>query len=245
MIARARIVAELDERGLTRLTTLRSEPPLTLRATSDALYLVSSAAGPLGGDDLALSIEVHHGAQLSIRSAAASVALPGPSPSKVAVQATVGRGASLSWLPEPLIAAGECRHQMTAHVQLAGDAQFVWREELLLGRHDEAPGTVTSRLVIDLGGHPLLRHELGAGPGHPAWASSAVGAGARACGSMSIAEPAWSTAPPPALVLGPTAAVLPLAGPAAQVIALADDGLGLRRFLDAGWRHLTPGIPRT
>jgi urease accessory protein len=38
--------------------------------------------------------------------------------------------------------------------------------------------------------------------------------------------------------LGPTAALTPLAGPAALVTALAVDALALRRVLDGALRHL-------
>lgn len=40
----------------TRCTTLRSAPPISLRPTPDALYLASSGAGPIGGDDHRLDL---------------------------------------------------------------------------------------------------------------------------------------------------------------------------------------------
>lgn len=232
MRARARIGAEADGRGGTRLALLRSEAPLVLRPTAEALYLVGGAGGPLGGDDLALEIQVGAGARLTIRTAAASVALPGAGPSEVAVQATVAAGGELEWLPEPVVAALGCVHHIRSEVVLEAGARLVWREELVLGRHGEGSGSVVTRAHVDLGGAPLLRHELALGPRHPSGAGPAVTAGARAVGSVLLVGDGW--APNEPALLGPTAAVLPLAGGGAQVVALASCASGLRRLLDAG-----------
>ena len=233
MKARARVVAETDGRGATRLTTLRSEPPLALRSTPDGLFLVGGAGGPLGGDDLALDITVGAGASLTVRTAAASMALPGVGPSRVQVRATVAAGGELRWLPEPVVVVRGCIHHMDAAVELEAGAVLMWREELILGRHREPGGSVVTRASVDFAGHPLLRHELALGPGHPPAAGPAVIAGARAVGSLLFAGLEVKV---PATTLGPTAAVLPLAGAGAQVIALAGGALELRRLLDAG-RH--------
>ena len=58
MRARAELVAEAGPGGAVRLPVLRSQAPLILRRTADAVYLASGAAGPLGGDRLELRIEV-------------------------------------------------------------------------------------------------------------------------------------------------------------------------------------------
>ena len=85
MRAAARIVAEADGRGGTRLAVLRGEAPLLLRRTGPrtggrASPCTWSAAPPgrCGGDDLRLDVEVGPGARLGVRSVAASLALPGP-----------------------------------------------------------------------------------------------------------------------------------------------------------------------
>ena len=230
--ARARVVAEADGRGGTRLAELRSEAPLVLRSAAGALYLVGGAGGPLGGDDLALEVQVGPGARLTVRTAAASIALPGIGPSVVAVNATVAAGATLEWLPQPVVAAHGCDHHLQSSIVLDAGARLVWREELVLGRHGEGPGSVVTRLHADLAGAPLLRHELAVGPPHPAGAGLAVTAGARAIGSVLLVGDDWVPREP--VLLGPTAAVLPLAGGGAQVVALAGDAISLRRLLDAG-----------
>lgn len=236
MIARARLVADVAPDGGTRIATARSDAPLALRVTPTGVYLVGSAAGPLGGDDLTLELEVRAGADLTVRTTAASVALPGDGPSRVRVNARVGAGARLQWLPEPTVAAAGCDHHVECRVEVDGDARLVWREEIILGRHGEAPGSIEAGLYVDLDGVPLLHQQLCLGPGHRGWDGPAVVGCSRAVGSMLVVDPTLMAAERTSgiTLLGPTAAVLDLAGPAVQVTALAPDALVLRRQLDAG-----------
>lgn len=255
------MVAEVDDHGKTCLSTLRSAGPLQLRPTPGGLYLVGGAAGPIGGDDLSLVIEVGPGAALTIHSAAASVALPGPGgagQSRMAIEALVDEGGTLEWLPEPAVAAGGCWHQVECTISMARHARLVWRDEVVLGRHHEAPGAWASRLSIDVDGRPLLRQELAVGaPRHSrndplcgvmarvegesaGWAGPAVSGGSRALGSVVMVDPRWEATGPPSAVLSDRGAVLALVGPGAQVVALADGAVTLRRLLDQGLRLLAP-----
>ena len=230
MIASATISAAAD-----RLVRVRSEAPLVVRPTPGAVYLVGGAAGPLGGDRLSIEVDLSDGADLTIRTVAASVALPGPAPSQVIVRARVGAGCRLVWRPEPTVLARGCRHHVDASVDLEAGASLDWWEELVLGRHDEPAGSVRSRLSVDLHGQPLLRHELALGPDHPGWDGPAVVGPNRVAGTRLIADPAWvdPAAPPTARILGSSAVVLPLDGPAVQVVALGPDCRSVREALRA------------
>jgi urease accessory protein len=231
MQADARIVAEADGHG-TRLARLRSDPPLVLRQTGPGLvYLVGGAAGPLGGDDLRLEIEVGPDAELCVHTAGASVALPARSgaPSRVTVTATVGRGASLAWLPEQVVATANCHHIAFASIELDEGATLLWRDELICGRHGETPGDATLGLSVRYAGRPLLRQSLSVGPGADGWSGPAVLGGAKATGSLLRVEPLGP--PQPAAVLGPTAVRMPLAGPGSLVTATAPDAHTLREYL--------------
>ncbi len=232
MNARASVVAEADKSGETRLSTLRSQAPLALRPTPAGLYLVGTAAGPVGGDRLELDIEVRPGAKLRVCSAAASLVFPGPAPSVVDLSVRVGAGASLEWLVEPLVAIRGCRHAVLARVSVETGGRLLWREELVVGRHGEEGGSVTSRMAVDVGGKKVLRQELALDGEPSGWESCAVGAGARSAGSVVVVDPTWTSDPPPPAVLGPACAVLPLAGPAIAVTALAGDSSTLRSLLD-------------
>ena len=123
----AELVAEPGPGGTVRLPVQRSQAPLILRRTADAVYLVGGAAGPLGGDTLELRIEVRAGATLRLRTVAAAVALPGRygQESLLTVTATVGAGARLEYLPEPTVAADGARHRTGVAVDLAEDATLV------------------------------------------------------------------------------------------------------------------------
>jgi urease accessory protein len=230
VIARARIVAEVAGDGRTHLAHLRSAAPLLLRCTPDAVYLVAGAAGPLGGDDLRLDIEVGAGAELTVRSAAASLALPGPGGrgSHLTLTARIEEGGSLNWLPEPLIACEGCNHRTETRIDLAAGASLVWREELILGRHGESPGDLTARMDCEIAGRVALRNELRVGPGAPGWDGPAMIGDYRAVATVLVTNPAIQQAPSSAQFLSESAAALPLEGGAILITALAPDGLALR-----------------
>jgi urease accessory protein len=237
MRATARVVAEADGAGGTRLAVLRGEPPLLPRRTGAAqaggpavVHLVGGAAGPLGGDDLRVEIEVGPGADLCVRTVAASLALPGRdgAVSRTELSASVAVGGRLTWLPEPLIAAAGCDHDAVSHVDLAAGARLLWREELVCGRHGERSGDVRMRLSARVEGRPLHRHELAVGPAAPGWDGAAVLGGARAVGTLLVTGSLDVTD----RVIGPSAAVLPLAGPGILVVSTGSDLREVRATLD-------------
>ena len=251
-------MAEAGPGGSLRLPVQRSQVPLVLRRTPEAVYLVSGAAGPLGGDTLELRIEVRAGATLRLRTVAAAVALPGRygEESRLTVTATVGPGARLEYLPEPTVAADGARHRTEVTVRLAADATLLLRDEVLLGRHGERGGACRTRLAVDRdsarGWRPLLRHELDVSGTDAASSGPAVLAGHRAAGMLLSVEPGAAGGVDEADVVGgasdaggvmePWVAVMPLAGPGVLVTALAQDTRVLRQRLDWGLDQL-PGRP--
>jgi urease accessory protein len=268
--ASAALVAERGADGTTRLPVQRSQAPLILRRTPEAVYLVGGAAGPLGGDILELRIEVRAGAALRLRTAAAAVALPGRhgQESVLSVTISVAAGGRLEYLPEPTVAADGARHRTDIRVDLAAGAALVLRDEVILGRHGERGGACRTRLRADLAGVPLLRHELDVSGVDEVSLGPAVLAGQRTAGSLLCVDPDWadpdwveSDWPEPGGAkpdraepdgaepdgagpdwvarparenpsgYGPGVAVMPLAGPAVLITALAGDALTLRRRL--------------
>lgn len=234
MHASARIVASLDPAtGVTRLPTLRSEVPLVLRQTPEGVYLVGGAAGPLGGDLLALDITVGDGATLLLRSAAALLAQPGRHGGESQQRTTlrVGHDGRLDVRPEPLVSVVGSEHRIDTEIELDGSAELSVLEELVLGRHAEASGRVRSRTRIRRGGSPLLTHELDVGGDATGWASAAVLGGARAIVQQVLVAP---DAPASAVVHrdiigGCAAAWLPLAPGAAVLLALGPSLLSARQ----------------
>ena len=237
MQAGARIVAEADGRGGTRLAVLRGESPLLLRRTGPragagmTVHLVGGAAGPLRGDDLRLDVEVGPGAVLDVRSVAASIALPGrpgAPPSRLAVHATVASGATLRWLPEPLIAVAGCRHEGISTVDVAEGGNLTWRDDLVCGRHGEAAGNVRADVTVRYAGTTLYRHELSVGPDAPGWSGAAVLGGGRAVGAVIFAGAALPAAGLP----GGDAAVMRLAGSGMLATAIGADIRQVQAALD-------------
>ncbi|MFE2048108.1 urease accessory protein UreD [Streptomyces sp. NPDC059459] len=246
--ARARVLARDDGRGGTALPVLEGEGPLTVRRTrgsgSEArVLLVGAMSGPLGGDHFTVTAEAARGARLRVGSAAATLALPGQTKTgaRYDVRLAVGDDAELRWLPEQLISAGGSDLHVTTRVDLAATARLLLREEQVLGRSGEEPGRLTSRLTVRIAGS-VLEQELACGPGAPGgWDGPAGLAGHRAVGQLIVARPEFAAAPPAARVLGPGAAVMPLAGPCALVTAVAPDALRLRRLLDEALASLDRG----
>ncbi|MGW4748063.1 urease accessory protein UreD [Streptomyces sp. NPDC004290] len=242
--ATARIAADADG-GLPLLV---SDGPLALRRTRAAgpytrVTVVGAMSAPLGGDRLAIETEVRDGARLQVDSAAATLALPGRTtdPAAYDVRVRVGEGAVLRWLPEQLVSAAGSHLRMRTTVDLAATARLVLREELVLGRHGEPSGTITSRLTVRRAGRPLLDQELAFGPGAPdGWDGGAVLGGHGANGQLLVVDPAFAEKPVETRLYGENAVVAPLAGPAALVTAVAPDALALRRVLDEALAGLVP-----
>ncbi|MEU2285752.1 urease accessory protein UreD [Streptomyces sp. NPDC013178] len=246
--ATARIRAREDGCGGTSLPVLESDGPLALRRTRGGdqgearVMLVGAMSGPLGGDRFAVEASVERGARLRLGSAAATIALPGQvkGEARYDVRIDVDDEGELRWLPEPLISAKGSDLYVTTRVDLAPGARLVLREEQVLGRAGEEPGRLSSRLVVRVGGRAVLDQELACGPGAPGgWDGPAVLAGRRALGQLVVVRPEFGEHPVSARVLGESAALVPLAGPAALVTAVAQDGLRLRRVLDEALNSLT------
>ncbi len=245
LAAAARIEAVAGPGGTTRLPVLSSQAPLVLRRTPSAVYLVGGAAGPIGGDELSLSIAVGPGAFLRMRTAAASIALPGPdgAESVLRVSVSVAAGGRLEYLPEPVVVSNGARHATLISVTLAAGASLVLRDELLLGRHGEAGGAARTVLRVDYAGQPLLRQSVEVSGSDPVALGPAVLSCHRAVGSLLLAgEGADGSGTEGGARVGratPERAVMPLIGPGVLVTALAGDAVALRRRLGDSL-----GVPR-
>lgn len=154
---------------------------MALRRVNDAVYLVSSAAHPVGGDELVVTVDVGPGALAVVRSVAAMLVWPGPAGewSRFTIDAHVAAGARLVFVPEPTVAGGACRHRTQVTVTLAGDAALRWRDEIVLGRSGEEPGRFESTLRVVRRGEPVLATGTRVGGDVVAWSGPAVTAGRR------------------------------------------------------------------
>jgi urease accessory protein len=223
-----------------RLAELACQPPLTLRQVRAAdpgvcaLCLVGSAAGPLAGDDLALTLDVADGASAVLQAAGAQIAQgrAGRGASSLCFQATVGAGGRLRADPGALIIRPGGRAAARVSLRLAADATVDWRELIVL--HRGAAGTggaapaVTLRWDVTRAGVPVLRQLVDlTDPAGQRWPG--LIAGRRVLASALLAGPGVAAR---TIVASPTAVAQPLAEGAVLVTVLADDAAAAQRQRD-------------
>lgn len=128
----------------------------------DTVHLIGTAATPLGGDTLEITISVGAGARLRVRSVAATIALPGRETRKSFAHwhFEVAAGGELDFDPEPTVVAGGAEHDTLTTVSLEPGARLRLRERVQIGRIGEDHGWWSGELTADVGDTPLLRHRL-------------------------------------------------------------------------------------
>jgi urease accessory protein len=241
--ATARIRAAHNGR-VTTLPQLRSDGPFYLRrmrtdGSAATVGIIGAMCAPLGGDRLTLDITAEDRAELEVITAAATLALRGPTTDAATydVRLTVGEHAHLRWLPQPLISAAGSNLRQTYTVELAATARLVLREEQYLGRADEEPGHLVSRILVHRAGRPLLDQQTAYGAPEPGWDGPAVLNGHRTVGQLLVVDPRLDVRRDPVLLGEGTkdgcAVLAPLAGgPALLATAVAPTTSTLRELLD-------------
>jgi len=251
---RVTIEAELGPTG-TVLTRLGSSGLLAARATPWGVFLVSAGAGPLGGDELLTEVHVGTAASLLVRTVGAVLARRGPhgrSQSLSTVRAVLDEGAQLTLVPEPGIAGEGADHRSRLHVVLAPSARLFVRDEIVLGRTGERPGTWWSDRTISIGSRPLFVSEIGLGPDAPLWKMPNVLGGAQTQSSLLLVHRDLTGVSSETLTCdGAIGARLPLAGPGVEITAFGSSLQACRRVVDklaegilSSWPKSDPGIVR-
>ena len=135
------------------------------RTEADTVHLVSAAATPLGGDTIRVQVVVEPGAVLRLRSAAATMAMPGTITMESRATWDLEVAGYLDLDPQPTIVAGQARHVTSTRLTVSGAGTVRLRERVQIGRTRERQGFWSGSLHADVDGAPLLRHriELGAG----------------------------------------------------------------------------------
>lgn len=151
-----------------RVAHIEARGGLTARHTgAERVHLIGTAATPLGGDHIAVTVRVGPGARLTLRGVAATLALPGRGTldSSAHWHFEVAEGGELDVDTPPMIVAGGARHANTTSVRLAPGARLRLREQVQIGRTGERHGCWRGDMIADLGDLPLLRHRLEVGAG--------------------------------------------------------------------------------
>ncbi|HBU04759.1 MAG TPA: hypothetical protein DEA70_09785 [Acidimicrobiaceae bacterium] len=232
MLAHAALVAEEREGRLT-LPVLRSDPPILLRPTGDTVHLVGGSAGPLGGDRLRLDVTVRRNACLRLRSAAASVVLPGSTASSLHLAITVESGGHLDWRPEPAVSVAGGSHEQVVDVELHWDATMEWTETVVFGRSGETSGDWSSLMRVVRNGAVAVHQQLRVGPDHLGSDGPAIMDGRRVSATRLIVG---SSARPDCVSVSDTGAWtrVGLASDIEQTQVVSDSVADIAAFLDIG-----------
>ena len=173
----ARTTAVIEPGGV--LGELACAPPLTLRQVGgDApgrceLRLIGTAAGPLAGDELFLSLRLRAGARATLRATGASLAQgrDDGGAATLSIHAELADGCDLVADPGALIVCQGSRVDLRVEIALGRGATLEWRELIVLGRTGEPAGAATLRWDVTRLGRPVLRQFVDlADPALTAWA---------------------------------------------------------------------------
>jgi urease accessory protein len=218
-----------------RLLDLDARPPLTLRRIKAepgvcGLCLVGTAAGPLAGDDLELSLQVdpHGVARLQATGAAIAQGRADGHPARLTLRAELGRGSRLDADPGPLVVCSGARVDVAVRLDLAADAAIDWSELVVLGRSGESGGAATLRWDVTRDGRPLLRQLVDlADPALRTWPGM-IGRH-RVLASRLLCGPGVAAR---TVVHAPTAVAQKIAGDVALLTVFGDDAATVREELD-------------
>ena len=172
MITSVVVVARAGRGGTTAFDALDGQGSVVPRRTGEnRVHLVSTTAGPLGGDAVHVRVHVGAGTRLELRSVSAAQALPGRDggPSTHTLDVTVEEGALLDLALQPLVVAAGAAVHATVRLDVAAGAALVLDESVVLGRWRESPGRWRGAVEATLAGRPWLRQSLTLGPGSPSW----------------------------------------------------------------------------
>jgi urease accessory protein len=198
--------------------------PISVRRCGRRVLLASSAAAPVGGDELVLDVVVGDGARADIGSVSAGLVWPGPDDawSSTVTTSAVGARADLAMWLEPTVSVVGSRHRAITTHRLAADATCRIVEEVALGRYGEPSGRLDLRLRVERGGAVLIDHGDRFGPDVAGAGSSvSVGGGRHVLSAVVVGLPAGESRT--CVESGRAAAWLPVADDAAVVFAVGAD----------------------
>jgi urease accessory protein len=155
------------------------------------VYLVHPPGGIVGGDQVALDVDVQPGSHALITTPAATrFYRAGPHPTAVLQQELRVKDAALEWLPQETIVFDGARASTRTVVQLEGDACFAGWEVLCLGRPANAEafhqGSVRQDFHLYRNGQPVLLDRLRLQGASPAFAAAWGLGGEQALGTLLV-----------------------------------------------------------
>jgi len=218
-------------------------PPFWCRWDGATLWIVGSAACPVGEDAITFSLDVGCGVDATVRTVAATILYTASGGgTSIDTRLRVADGATLRWQPEPVIVTPLARHRSTMRLDAEQGASVCVDEITVMGRSDERCGSVRSSLRMWVDDSPRLRNSFDSSL--PGWDGPGGTGGARIYATRMVWRPDdrgtvdGVVEPTPPLQVdrpprrpdhAPRAAVLSPEGGGHLAVALADD-VGLARI---------------
>lgn len=134
-------------------------------ASSARVALAAAQMLLLVGDVVRIEIDVGVGCTLEIEDIGGTVAYPGTSSWQV--RARVGAGGRLLWRGLPFVVTDEAQAHRRTELVLEPDAAVLLRETLVLGRHGELGGAISSETIATEDAGPVLVERLEADAAQP------------------------------------------------------------------------------
>lgn len=155
--------------GDTVLMHVRANSPLHLltpRADRSIAWLVTATfgGGLVGGDEVALELELEPGARVLLTSQASTKVYRSPAGTRQALQARVADEAMLAVLPDPIVAFAGSRFEQRQQFQLQGRANLIALDWMTSGRHARGEhwqfNRYASRIEIEHDGRAIFYDRL-------------------------------------------------------------------------------------
>ena len=209
--------------------------PYWCRWDGAVLWIVGSAATPVGEDDITIDLRVGAGVHATVRSVAATIVYAGRGAgTRLTTRLRVAEGASLRWQPEPVIVTERALHRSVLEADVAAGGSLVVDEVVVFGRSGEGAGRFASSTDLRRDGAPISLTSFDTAT--PGWSGPGGTGGARAVGTRLALGPVSMLGDDSAEPAGPvdarTVVLHPEAG-GAIATTLAADPDAARAQLDA------------
>ncbi len=199
--------------GSVRASGNLATPPYWCRWDGATLWIVGSAACPVGQDDITFTLDVGPGVTADVRGVAATIVYTATGEgTSIRTRLVVGDGAALHWAPEPVIVTALARHRSCTEVHAAEGATVRVDETLVLGRQGETSGVISSGVVVARDGATVLRSSFDTGL--PGWDGPGGTDGADVVGTRLLLGPSHGSSPVEVAPTPPLRADLPPDRPA-------------------------------
>lgn len=206
--------------------------PFWCRWDGSTLWMVGSAATPVGDDDITVDLRVGPGVHAAVRSVAAMVVYAARGPGTAfTTRLHVADGATLVWQPEPVIVTARARHRGLLVADVASGGRLLADELVVLGRSDEAAGAFAATTDLRRDGTPVSLTSFDTAV--PGWSGPGGTDGAKVIGNRVVLAPGADALGDPGPLVDRRSVVLQPEGGGALATTLAPGPDRAREQLDA------------